>query len=137
LAQNQTLGDKIESALTNFAHAEADFFKTYIQEIDSAIPFAGISSPSANNDVEKSAVAAGFVAGFVVPEGEGGKGAVSVYTIGKDAYAGISNNLERRAGEHGVAELTKVVGGLTRQGAKGVGRMRGQTGHSRILKPRR
>jgi hypothetical protein len=40
--------------------------------------------------------------------------------IGKDAYTGISNNLERRAGEHGVEELTKVVGGLTRTGAKGV-----------------
>ncbi len=48
---------------------------------------------------------------------------VAVYTIekeGKTVYAGITNDLERRAGEHG-ADLTKVVGGLTRsKEAKGV-----------------
>lgn len=119
-AQNQSLGDKIETTLTNFAHAEADFFKTYIQEIDSNIPFSGVSSPSGDKGVEKAAIGAGFVAGFVVPEGEAGKGATSVYTIGKDAYVGITNNLERRAGEHGVEALTKVAGGLTRDGARGV-----------------
>ena len=112
-AQNQ-------STVQQVTHEVVDFVKTYIKEIDSAIPFSGVSSPTATNGVEKAAVGAGIVAGFVNPDGEAGKGAVSVYTIGKDAYAGISNNLERRAGEHGVEELTKVVGGLTRQGAKGV-----------------
>jgi hypothetical protein len=109
----------VVSGLNMTAHSISDFVKTYIKEIDSNIPFSGVSSPSASNGVEKAAVGAGFLAGFVVPEGEGAKGANSVYTIGKDAYVGITNNLERRAAEHG-AELTKVAGGLTREGARGV-----------------
>lgn len=51
-----------------------DFVKTYIKEIDSNIPFSGVSSPSASNGTEKAAVGVGFAAGFVVPEGEGAKG---------------------------------------------------------------
>lgn len=65
--------DKVESALTNFAHAEADFLNTYVQKIDALIPFSGVSDPQTNNGVEKAAAVAGTVASFAVPEGEGGK----------------------------------------------------------------
>ncbi|MGA9043135.1 MAG: RHS repeat-associated core domain-containing protein [Terriglobales bacterium] len=47
---------------------------------------------------------------------------VSVYAIVKDGetvYVGITNNLARRAAEHG-EELTKIAGGLTRGEARGV-----------------
>lgn len=63
------------SGLNVAANSVSDFFKTYVKEIDSNIPFSGISSPSASNGTEKAAVGAGFLAGFLVPEGEAGKAA--------------------------------------------------------------
>lgn len=45
-------------------------FRKYIQEIDSGIPFSGVSSPSANTDAENAVVGLGFVAGLVAPGGE-------------------------------------------------------------------
>src|SRR5207244_12308855 len=69
-AQNQSTAQQV-------THEVVDFVKTYVKEIDSAIPFSGVSSPTATNGVEKAAVGVGIVAGFVNPDGEAGKGAVS------------------------------------------------------------
>jgi hypothetical protein len=94
LAQNTV--DKVESALNNFAHAEADFINTYIQKIDSLIPFSGTSDPQVNNGVEKAAAVAGTVASFVVPEGEGGKLAATGLKVSEHAAAAMA--------EHDVSE---------------------------------
>jgi hypothetical protein len=94
LSQNTV--DKVESALTNFAHAEADFLKTYVQKIDSLIPFSGVSDPQTNNGVEKAAAVAGTVASFAVPEGEGGKLVSTGLQVSEHAAAAMA--------EHGVSE---------------------------------
>ncbi len=96
-------------------HAEVDFIKTYIKEIDSNIPFSGVSSPSSNNGTEKAAVGLGFVAGFATGEGE----AVSVYSKAATPYVGITKDLVAREAAHG-EELVPLVKGLTRTGARGV-----------------
>jgi uncharacterized protein with PIN domain len=63
--------------------------------------------------------ATAVVAAFGASESKG----VSVYRIlgegGETIYVGITNNLERRAGEHG-AVLQEIIGGLSRADARAV-----------------
>ncbi len=119
MAQNtataQSTAATVMSGLNVAANSVSDFFKTYIKEIDSNIPFSGVSSPSASNGTEKAAVGAGFLAGFATGEGE----SVSVYMKAESAYVGITKDLAAREAQHG-EQLVEVVGGLTRQGARGV-----------------
>ena len=83
---------------------------------------------TASDPTEKTAMTATSVALLFVPGGGEGsaaaKGDVFVYRIvddlGKTAYIGITNNLKRRAAEHGVGELSKIAEGLTREQARGL-----------------
>jgi RHS repeat-associated protein len=68
-AQNTVL-----DGLNRITQGINDFVKTYINEIDSNIPFSGVSSPSASNGTEKAAVGLGFLAGFAAGDGEGAAG---------------------------------------------------------------
>lgn len=61
----------VASGLERITQGINDFVKTYIKELDSNIPFSGVSSPSASNGTEKAAVGLGFLAGFAAGEGEG------------------------------------------------------------------
>jgi predicted GIY-YIG superfamily endonuclease len=83
---------------------------------------------SASNPTEKTAMTATMIGMFFIPGGgeeeAGAKGGASVYRIiskeGKTVYVGITNNLARRAAEHGVSNLDEIARGLTRQQARAV-----------------
>lgn len=115
-AQNTSLGDKVESALTSFAHAEGDFFNTAVKEFDSLVTWGLTPDASANNNVEKAAVGAGVVMTLAVPGGEGesltrlGTSAESAARLGRKAA-----EAEGAIGIHGVsASAAKLEGEVSR-----------------------
>ncbi|MGD1025789.1 MAG: RHS repeat-associated core domain-containing protein [Candidatus Sulfotelmatobacter sp.] len=72
--QNQQAQNTVLDGLNRITQGINDFVKTYVNEIDSNIPFSGVSSPSASNGTEKAAVGLGFLAGFAAGDGEGAAG---------------------------------------------------------------
>ncbi len=129
----QVAKDTVEGAAKSIGNNVIDLSNTINGAVDAVLStftsfqFGQTAELQGSTSGERSAMIGTDLALLVVPGGPeeaavAAKGTTSVYTIvkdGKTVYAGITNNLARRAAEHG-AELTKIAGGLTRTEARGV-----------------
>jgi RHS repeat-associated protein len=99
-------GDKIARASQDFTEAET--MQGKIGEGAALVLLVGINVVPGAGKAGKAAVKAEEVFVYRIVEN------------GKTVYVGITKDLIRRAQEHGVKELERIIGGLTREQARGV-----------------
>jgi RHS repeat-associated protein len=120
----QAATDTAVGTAKELANSVIDLSNTINQAVDAGLStftsfqFGQTADFQSSTPGESSAMAGTSLALLAVPIGGEGE-AVSVYMNAEKSYVGITNNLARRAAEHG-QELTEVVGGLSRTQAKGV-----------------